>query len=62
MVKTQCLCWTATSLKDMAVVLSMEYLLPQVGQKRDLQRKGTNLRLPQEEQEYMAPPKEGAPQ
>ena len=49
-------------LKDIEVVRSMEYLLPQVGQKRLLQRKGTNLRLPQCPQPYIAPPKEGFPQ
>ena len=32
------------------------YLFPQEGQKRLLQRKGTNLRLPQLGQPYMAPP------
>ena len=32
--------------------------LPQVGQKRLRQRKGTNLSLPQWGQPYMAPPKE----
>ena len=40
----------------------MEYLFPQVGQKRLWQRKGTNLRFPQEGHEYMAPPKEESPQ
>ena len=49
-------------LKDIEVVRSMEYLLPQVGQKRLLQRKGRNLRLPQCPQPYIAPPKEGFPQ
>ena len=49
-------------LKDIDTVRSMEYLLPQVGQKRLLQRKGTNLRLPQCPQPYMVPPKEGSPQ
>ena len=49
-------------LKDIEVVRSMEYLLPQVGQKRLLHRKGTNLRLPQCPQPYIAPPKEGFPQ
>lgn len=34
MVKTQCRCGTLTSLKDILVVRSMEYLFPQVGQKR----------------------------
>ena len=34
MVKTQCLWVTLTNLKDMLVVRSIEYLLPQVGQKR----------------------------
>ena len=47
MVKTQCLCLTLTSLKDMEVERSIEYLLPQVGQKRLWQRKGTNLSFPQ---------------
>ena len=32
MVKTQCLCVQRTSLKDMAVALSREYLAPQEGQ------------------------------
>ena len=50
------------SLKDMEVVLSMEYMLPQVGQKREWQRKGTNLKLLQEGQANIAPPKEGSPQ
>ena len=50
------------SLKDMEVVLSMEYMLPQVGQKREWQRKGRNLKLPQEGQAYKAPQKEGSPQ
>ena len=40
----------------------MEYLLPQVGQKRLWQRKGTNLNFPQCVQTYMAPPKAGSPQ
>ena len=34
-------------------------MVPQVGQKRLWQRKGTNLSLQQLEQPYMAPPKEG---
>lgn len=34
MVKTQCLCRTLMILKDIDVVRSMEYLLPQIGQKR----------------------------
>lgn len=62
MVKTQCLCLTLTSLKDMEVERSIEYLLPQVGQKRLWQRKGTNLSFPQCGQPYIAPPKEGSPQ
>ena len=33
-VVTQWRCWTLTSLKDILVVRSMAYLLPQVGQKR----------------------------
>ena len=40
----------------------MEYLVPQVGQKRLWQRKGTNLSSPHLSQAYMAPPKEGSPQ
>lgn len=32
--KTQWRCWTLTSLKDILVVRSIEYLFPQVGQKR----------------------------
>ena len=35
MVKTQWRCWTLMILKDIEVVLSMEYMLPQVGQKRE---------------------------
>ena len=50
------------SLKDIEVVRSMAYLLPQVGQKRLWQRKGINLSLPQWGQPNMAPPKEGSPQ
>lgn len=46
------------SLKLMEVVLLMEHLFPQEGQKRLWQRKGTNLRLPQ----LVQPPKEGLPQ
>lgn len=60
--KTQCRCGTLTSLKDILVVRSMEYLFPQVGQKRLWQRKGTNLKFPQLGQWYIAPPKEGSPQ
>lgn len=55
-VKTQCLCLTLMILKDMEVVRSIDYLFLQVGQKRILQRKGTNLRLPHLEHPYMAPP------
>ncbi|MEY8354385.1 hypothetical protein AALB39_13665 [Lachnospiraceae bacterium 54-53] len=33
----------------------MEYILPQVGQKREWQRKATNLKLPQQGQANMAP-------
>ena len=33
--------------KDILVVRSMEYLLPQMGQKRLRQRKGTNMKFPQ---------------
>ena len=62
MVKTQCLCGTSIILKDMEVVLSMEYLTPQEGQKRLWHRKGTNLKEPQPGHPYMAPPKEGSPQ
>lgn len=61
-VKTRWRCWTSIILKDMEVVLSMEYMLPQEGQKREWQRKATNLKLLQQGQEYMAPPKEGSPQ
>lgn len=32
MVNTQWRCWTLMILKDIEVVLSMEYMLPQVGQ------------------------------
>ena len=59
MVKTQCRCWTSMILKDMEVDLSMEYMLPQVGQKREWHRKGTYLKVPQQGQANMAPPKEG---
>ena len=62
MVKTQWRWGTSMILKDIEVVLWMEYMLPQVGQNREWQRKGTYLRLPQDGQEYMAPPKEGSPQ
>ena len=51
-----------TSLKDIDVVRSMEYLLPQEGQKRLWQRKGMNLRFPQCGQPYIEPPKEESPQ
>ena len=44
------------SLKDILVVRSMAYLLPQVGQKRLWQRKGTNFQFLQCVQIYMAPP------
>lgn len=50
------------SLKLIEVVLSMEYMFPQEGQKRLWQRKATNLRLPQLVQPYIAAPNEGAPQ
>jgi hypothetical protein len=49
-------------LKDMELVLSIEYLLPQVGQKRLLHLKGTNFIVPQLVQPYIAPPNEGSPQ
>lgn len=45
MVKTQWRCWTLIILKDMEVVRSIEYLVPQVGQNLLWQRKGTNLRV-----------------
>ena len=61
-VKTQWRCWTLMILKDIEVVLSMAYMLPQEGQKREWQRKGTNLKFRQEGQAYMAPLKEGSPQ
>lgn len=61
MVKTQWRCWTLMILKDMEVVRSMEYLVPQVGQNLLWQRKETNLRVPQLSQPYIAPPKEGSP-
>ena len=61
-VKTQWRWCALISLKDMAVVRSIEYMLPQVGQKRLWQRKGTNLRCPQLSQRYIAPPKAGSPQ
>lgn len=51
-----------TSLKDIDVVRSIEYLLLQEGQKRLWQRKGMNLRFPQCGQPYIAPPKEESPQ
>ena len=46
-------------LNDMAVVRLMEYLLPQEGQKRLLQVKGTNLNLPHFLQPYTAAPWKG---
>lgn len=60
-VKTRCLWVQLMSLKDIEVDLSLEYLAPQVGQNLEWQRKGTNLKLPQWGQPYMAPPKEGSP-
>ena len=55
--------WTQeTSLQDIWKERSWLYLLPQEGQKRLLQRKGTNLRFPQWGQSYMAPPWEESPQ
>ena len=62
MVKTQCRWLVLTILNDIAVVRLMEYLLPQEGQKRLLQVKGTNLNLPHFLQPYTAPPLEGSPQ
>ena len=62
MVKTQCRCCALIILKDIEVVRSMEYLVPQIGQKRLWHRKGTNLKVPHLEQPYIAPPKEGSPQ
>lgn len=56
MVKMRCLCVQLINLKDIAVDLSLEYFAPQVGQNLEWQRKGTNLRVPQCEQAYMAPP------
>ena len=47
MVKTQCRCWVWTSLEAIFRVRAMAYFVPQEGQKRLWQRKGTNLRLPQ---------------
>ncbi len=55
MVKTRCLWVQLMSLKDMTVDLSLEYFAPLVGQNLEWQRKGTNLRVPQWEQPYMAP-------
>ena len=48
--------------KDIEVARCILYLLPQEGQKRLWQRKGTNLSFPQLGQPYMAPPKDGSPQ
>ena len=62
MVKTRWRWVHCINLKDIAVDLSLEYLAPQEGQNLEWQRKGTNLRLPQWGQPYMAPPKEGSPQ
>ena len=62
MVKTQCRCCALIILKDMEVVRSMEYFVPQVGQKRLWQRKGTNFKVPHWVQPYIAPPKDGSPQ
>nr|WP_330413183.1 hypothetical protein [Dorea formicigenerans] len=62
MVKTRCLWVQSISLKDIFVERSMQYLLPQVGQNLEWQRKGTNFSSPQWGQPYMAPPKEGSPQ
>lgn len=56
MVKTRCLCVQLINLKDIAVDLSLEYFAPQVGQNLEWQRKGTNLKVPQWGQPYMAPP------
>lgn len=50
------------NLKDIAVNLPLEYLAPQEGQNLEWQQKGTNIRLAQCGQPYMAPPKEGLPQ
>ena len=56
MVKTRWRWVHCINLKDIAVDLSLEYLAPQEGQNLEWQRKGTNLRLPQWGQPYMAPP------
>lgn len=55
-VKTRCLWVQSMSLKDILAERSMQYLLPQVGQNLEWQRKGTNLSLSQWEQAYIAPP------
>ena len=55
MVKTRWRWVHCINLKDIAVDLSLEYLAPQEGQNLEWQRKGTNLRLPQWGQPYMAP-------
>ena len=45
-VKTQCRCTQEISLQDMEKERLRLYMLPQVGQKRDLQRKGVNFISP----------------
>ena len=62
MVKTQWRCWTLMSLKAIAFVRSMEYLVPQEGHNLHLHRNGTNLSLPHFSQPYIAPPKDESPQ
>lgn len=49
-------------LKDIAVVRSIEYIVPQEGQNLLLHLKGTNFNLPHSVQPYKAPPNEGSPQ
>lgn len=62
MVKTQWRWWQLISEEAMDTERSIEYLMPQEGQKRLLQVKGTNFMFPQREHIYIAPPKSGLPQ
>ena len=49
-------------LQDIAVVRSIEYIVPQEGQNLLLHLKGTNFNLPHSVHPYKAPPNEGLPQ
>ena len=55
-VKTQCRCTQEISLQDMEKERLRLYMLPQVGQKLDLQRKGVNFISPQSGHTKKAPP------